>query len=227
MKPYYDEGGITIYHADCREMLASLEAESIVTDPVWPQHGAMFAGVDPIRLLGEALAVAVVKRVTVHMGCRSDPRMLCAVPERYPFLRVCWLEYARPAYQGRILNGSDVAYVFGEPPPAAPGRMLLPGRVISGRIETFRHSFDQQKNRRTSTTVVMPHPSPRRMDHVRWLVYWFGGDSLIDPFMGSGTTLRAAKDLGRRAIGIEIEERYCEIAARRLAQGVLPLELPA
>lgn len=69
------------------------------------------------------------------------------------------------------------------------------------------------------------HPNEKPLDMVGRFIRLSTdeGDTVLDPFMGSGTTLRAAKDLGRKAVGIELEERYCEIAVKRLAQGVLAL----
>ena len=65
------------------------------------------------------------------------------------------------------------------------------------------------------------HPSQKPLPLMRWCIEKGGDGTILDPFLGSGTILRAAKDLGRKAIGIEIEERYCEIAANRLRQEVL------
>ncbi len=69
------------------------------------------------------------------------------------------------------------------------------------------------------------HPTQKPLELMAWCLatYSEANQTILDPFMGSGTTLRAAKDLGRKCIGIEIEEKYCEIAARRLQQEVLPL----
>ena len=70
------------------------------------------------------------------------------------------------------------------------------------------------------------HPTQKPVALMRWIIQnWTQhGHLVLDPYMGSGPVLVAAKELGRRAIGVEIEERYCEIAAKRLAQGVLPLQ---
>lgn len=225
MRPYYQDGAVTIYHGDCREVLPNVAAESIVCDPVWPNRPAdLFPGVNALLLLTEALSVAVVSRVVIQIGCDTDPRFLAAVPSRFPFFRVCWLRYACPSYKGRVLNTGDVGYVFGSAPTPHKGAMVLPGEIVATKKDApgFTRWNDSGQVKRGSLDYSrMKHPTPRKLQHVKWLVKWFGGESVIDPFAGSGTTLLAAKGLGRKAIGIEIEERYCEIAARRLSQEVL------
>lgn len=230
MTPYYEQSGVTIYCGDCRDVLPSLAADAIITDPVWPDCEHIFPGIDAKALLTEALQAAKVQRVAIQLGCASDVRFLGAVPARFPYLRTCWLDYACPSYQGRLLNTGDVGYIFGDPPAPRPGQMLMPGRKTASRTtaDDWRDIAKRKAQRRGKERGAVwtdQHPTPRRIEHVAWLVKWFGGDSIIDPFVGSGTTLVAAKRSGLRAIGIEIEERYCEIAARRLQQDALPLSM--
>lgn len=210
MTPYYDQDGITIYHGDCREVLPTIDATACVVDPVWPNARVPLAGSDrPAELFIETLEAlsATVERLAVQMGCDSDPRFQAAVPARFPFFRVAWLEMVRVGYKGRLLVTGDVGYLYGPPPPAIPGQFVIPGR----------YTDPDNKGKQSS------HPCPRKLGHVNWLVKWWTAyaDIVVDPQMGSGTTLVACQQQGRRAIGIEIEERYCEIAAKRLAQGVL------
>lgn len=219
MTPYYEDEAVTLYHGDCRSILPLVGelADTIVTDPVWPNASVPLAGhEDPERLLREALSCfgegSRVQRLAIQMGCDSDPRFLRAVPSWWPFFRVCWLDVSRPNYKGRLLDGATPAYYFGEPPASRVGAHVIPG--------IFRDSSSDGK--------FPGHPCPRKLDQVCWIVKWWSepDDVILDCFAGSGTTLDAAKRLGRKAIGIELEEKYCEIAAKRLSQGALPLSLP-
>lgn len=184
--------------------------DAVITDPVWPNMDAgRFDIADPWQLFADAYELLpIYKRLVVQLGCHSDPRFLGVSPRSVPFIRVCWLEYACPGRRGRILQTSDVAYVFGEFPPAEPGRHLLSGWCLN---------TDSKPNGNG-------HPSPRRLTHLNWLVTWYAKGDVLDPFCGSGTTLIAAKHKGRRAIGIEIVEKYCEIAAKRLSQEVFDFD---
>lgn len=146
------------------------------------------------------------------------------MPARWPFLRACWLRYARPSYRGRILIGSDVAYAFGVAPPSRPGRHVLSGETVARKNDSkTQHTRRGARSSEAIEYTELPHPSPRRYEHVAWLVKTFAVASVLDPFAGTGTTLLAAKNLALHAVGIELEERYCEQAAMRLSQNVLDL----
>lgn len=211
-KPYYcdERSGITIYHGDCREILPHVSIDAIVTDPVWPGGTLPLIGADrPEALFSEMWASTKgVKRLAAQIGCWTSPFFLKCIG--LPFFRVASLEVACVGYRGRILMTGDAAYLFGEPPSSRPGRRVIPGRVLDSS------SNGQDKN---------GHPCPRKLKHVQWLVHWWTDeeDVVCDPFLGSGTTARVAKDYSRKFVGIEIEERYCEIAVRRLSQEVLPI----
>jgi len=213
VKPYYEHGGVSIYHGDCREVLPTLpwQAEACITDPVWPNKpDHLFCGIDPQSLLTQALELLPLRlrQLVIVMRNDSDPRVLSAVPPGMRFQQMCWLQYVMPGYLGRVLGGSECAYVFGQPIPSAPGSRVIPSMSPKAK------PGDRTRN---------GHPCSRALIHFQWLVRWFSmsDEIVLDPFCGSGTTLRAAKDQGRRAIGIEIEERYCEIAAKRMSQEVL------
>jgi site-specific DNA-methyltransferase (adenine-specific) len=227
LKPYYSHAGITIYHGDCREVMADIlpyEIDTVITDPVWPNASALLVGSDnPWELFTQTcFRLPVSKRLIVHLGCDSDPRFLGGVPASWKFLRVSWLRYACPTRKGRCLYGADVAYIFGEYPKSIPGRRVISGEYCSVKPDARRIKFTKHKE--WGKPCPDEHPTPRRLQHLRWLVSKWAEGTILDPFAGSGTTLVAASYCHRRAIGIEIEEKYCEIAAKRLSQEVLEFE---
>lgn len=209
MKPYYETELGKLYHGDSLKILKSFPDNSfdaIITDPVWPNvpKGLLNGSDDPLKLF-KAVArhfPRLSARAVIQLGCDSDPRFLKVMPSSLLYLRTCWLKYCVPGYKGRLLNTGDVAYLFGSWPKSRPGRRVLPGEVTNTESKSIRLGNN--------------HPCPRRLSHVLWLVGWFADGPVLDPFMGSGTTAVAAERYGLPWVGIEIEERFCEIAANRI-----------
>lgn len=214
MKPYYEEGGIVIYHGDCREILPSLPmVETVLTDPPWIlQREIMVGNLDAVGLWCEVAPLLNADRLLLWLPIVHDPRAWLNPLIGWPYLRQVYVRRAIPGYFGRSLMDGEIVHVLGKFPPARKGRMVIPGGLAITYISTDR---------------VNDHPGPRSEIATSFLIKWWCDELVLDPFMGSGTTLCAAKSHGRKAIGIEIEERYCEVAAKRLGQGVLPLGMKA
>jgi DNA modification methylase len=215
MKPYYEHAGITIYHGDCRDVMEQWEGlrtqsfDLLLTDPPYD--------------------IKWTPRVNRDADWRDEHVVLAP-----------WLMLCRKAC---IWGGN----YFTDQVPVSEAWLLWMKRPsvgfdqdrrtfsvaemawsnYGGHIRALTHVWDGGKRQGHHDNRQFLHPCQKPLEVMAWCLIEAGSDVLtvIDPFMGSGTTLVACKRLGRSCTGIEREERYCEIAAKRLAQEVLPLEM--
>lgn len=206
-KPYYQDSAVTIYHADCREILPHLpKVDLVLTDPPYGigRDGSKFStgptggGRKAYEFLG-------------WDGNRPAPDTFATILQAAP-RHVIW-------------GGNYFADLL---PPTMRWLVWDKGQRIAQSDGELAWTSEQKalriftENRVAIQNDGAVHPTQKPESLMRWCLGLYPeAGTILDPFMGSGTTLRAAKDLGRKAIGIELEEKYCEIAARRMAQEVL------
>jgi site-specific DNA-methyltransferase (adenine-specific) len=226
VKPYYQDDAVTIYHCESLEWLGALPRCEIafnlmLTDPPYGINGGR-GGTSRERNRGgyegaftaeqdtpayiEAAVVPIIKagieRSTASIVTPGN-KNFCLYPQPESF-GCLWQPSGSGAQHWGWCDSQPIFYY---------GRSPLAG------IELSKCSFENREH----DDCDNGHPCPKPYNIWLRLLSKGLGDrtgTVLDPFMGSGTTLRAAKDLGRKAIGIEIEERYCEIAAKRMAQEV-------
>jgi len=205
MKPYYDHKGVTIYHGDCRAVSLEVKADSVLTDPPYGVNKAEWDAQFPEWCFDVCANMAPV--FGIMPGVWNLPSCREKVAGNGAWIRYQWTLIAH------LVNGMTNGRIgFGNYIPC----LLYATDGVSvwkqdGDIKDFVVGMEPKQE----------HPSPKPLNVIKWFLSRLPGESVCDPFMGSGSTLEAAKALGRQAIGIEIEEKYCEIAAKRLSQEVL------
>src|SRR5574343_1381144 len=200
--PYYSHGGITIYHGDCRDILPCVTADVVVTDPPygtgWVRGGGAVGVFNAQHVRPEWDEWTTDWLIDLRSRCRMG----------------CVFGPSSRARELATITGNLWVYRKTNPRPNGPACEPLGVWPFDELREFVAYNGDTPN-----------HPCEKPIELIAALLRMTVG-TILDPFMGSGTTLVAAKQLGRQAIGIEIEERYCEIAVKRLAQEVLPYVQP-
>lgn len=224
MTPYYEQDGIVIYHGDCRESLSALSVDHVITDPPYDSktHDGARTGGDGQTVLRIDFAPVNADLAYVSLLLAAAARWVvafCSMEQLGDYKRASGACWVRAGFWRR----TDGCPQFTGDRPGQPGEGVAVMHREGKKVWNGggRHAYwicGVERNDRA-------HPTQKPESLMRDLVADFttAGETILDPFMGSGTTLVAAKRLGRKAIGIELEERYCEIAAKRLAQGALDL----
>src|SRR3990167_7719292 len=226
-KPYYEHDGIQIFHGDCRVIAPLVRADVVVTSPPY-NVGLKYLGYDdqmPQELFErfnqewlEAVTQSLNPSARVYIVL-SDKMVFWMKPlvERTGLTFVQLMAWCKPNLAGGASISLDwnclaewiLLFRYGTRTPMMSGEGTTHNWFVIPSPQRNWNGDDSKQH-----VAQFPLKLPRR------ILARTPGEIVLDPFMGSGSTLRAAKDLRRKAIGIEIEEKYCEIAAKRLEQEV-------
>jgi len=219
LTPYYEQDGIAIYHGDCREILDTRTqfALAVVTDPPYGTGQKIKYDVYRDYMPQWIELMTWLLELECPMAFTMSHSRLFDLPKKPQWIG-CWDK----VFTGGIVHvGASPSWepiCFYNLPAGDRGK---PRWDDIFRVPPHGHPAWKQDE-------ANGHPCPKPVGLYKKLIGVMPEDRIIvDPMMGSGTTLRAAKDSGRRAIGIDLSEAYCEIAAKRLAQGALPMEFSA
>lgn len=201
MKPYYETGGVTLYHGDCREILPSLVFDAVITDPPYGLADKWQGGTWFTR--------GVYNNAVTWDTHAPQDAVNAILAFNVPTIIWGGNHFTLPTSRGWLVWDKTNAV-----PTMAD--VELAWTNIDKPAKRFAHACNGWARQ---------HPTEKPIALIRWCYSHIANtDGIVcDPFAGSGTTLIVAKETNRRAIGIEIDERYCEIAARRLSQEVLAL----
>lgn len=214
MKPYYEDEWVTLYHGDCLQITEWLAADVLVTDP--PYGMAYSSGMNRDRRNakpGQPIA-------SDHSTDARDAALVLWGGR--PALMFGRWDQPRPA-------ATRARLIWDKTPCGFMGDLSLPWGPAEEEIYVIGSGFSGKREANILRAPMLmsadadrpAHPTPKPLGLMQALIAKCPPGTIADPFAGSGSTLVAAKALGRKAIGVELEERYCEIAARRLAQDVL------
>lgn len=242
MTPYYEEDGVTIYHGDALDVLGDLEpVAAVITDPPYASGTRLEAA--------KSSSGAMLRAGRFHDRPIELDQMTTT---GFVWLLRAIAQRSRPLLPD---GGSFLSFIDWRQWPNLVGALETCNYRVQGMIVWDKGSIGLGNGFRAQHELIchaskgvpivydkgcgnvlrsprqepVDHPSPKPLGLMARLIEVVTppGGVVLDPFMGAGTTLRAAVDTGRRAIGIELEEHYCEIAAKRLAQGVLDFREPA
>ena len=228
MKPYYEDDACVIYHGDARDFMYDCGADLVLTDPPYGIEGGIKRGMGGGRQKAdytsqfpddrnyvENVVVNILDALRVEFACVVlTPGNRCL--DLYPPADSFGVFYQPSAVAVQTFGNLDAQPILYYGSNASLWDRTSDGKRQLGIPCSYQLSERPEPNL---------HPCAKPLKAWSRLLGNISqtGQTVLDPFMGSGTTLRAAKDLNRKAIGIELEERYCEIAAERLSQEVLPL----